>query len=660
MQLGFHSAYKSIDRLPIEHLPAFTLLTGPNGAGKTHLLKAIKEGALTIEGISVQHIRYYDWNHMVPASETGIVPRSQSIAPYADTYSALSAVLLYQLLLPLQQKYDLGEFAITKEHVLQSVDQGPLYMALPRDIQAEVVAALQQHQTYWLERLQDGIARNNFSVDSDLIASYPRKHPISLDREQCRSFLHIVRESGKTIFDLTATDCVNYHPLVTRPIDPFNGALTRLFAAYVREKERNDLNHVRFRRGDAESFLTDDEFLTIYGPPPWEIVNQVLAEAEMTFRFVKPSPDADRSVELQLQHTVSGVDVSFSALSSGERILLALAQFLYLAQDPRQPTDMPTLFLFDEIDAPLHPSMTAALLHIIDQVMVQQEGLHVIMTTHSPSTVALAPEESIHIMSSEPKRLHKAIRDEAIRLLTVGVPILSINRANRRQVFVESQHDAEFFEQITMLAQPYLLPDVSLSFIASGHDKGGGCARVIQLVSNLVEAENRSVFGIVDWDGHQSSRSQVRVLGENTRHSIENFLFDPVLVAALLVREKLITRESVGLRTEQTYVDLRELPNEQLQTIVDTVLHRLGWPLTEGETCVPSRYLNGRTVQVPRSYLFKRGHDLEQHLKDKFPRLHRFKTPPEMKREMLNKVLDDLPGFLPMELVELLRSIQAS
>ncbi len=658
MKLDFKGEYKSIDRLPIEHLPALTLLTGLNGTGKTHLLKAIKEGALVIEGIPTQRMRYYDWNNMVPSSDTGVVPRSQSIAHHAETYAVLSKVLLHNLLWPLKQKYDIGEFAITKDHLLQSVDNGPLYAALPRDIQADLATEFRKHHDFWTQKITDGIIQNDFSVDSNPIVSYQRKSPIVLNGEQCISFLHIVKKSGKTLFDLSETDCTNCHPLVTRPIDPFNGALTQLFAAYVREKERNDLNEIRFRRGDAESFLTDEEFLNNYGLPPWEIMNQVLAEANMTFRFAIPSPDAHRSLELQLKHTVSGADVGFSSLSSGERVLIALAQFLYLAQDPRQPTDMPDLFLLDEIDAPLHPSMTVAMLRIIDNVMVQEYGLQVIMTTHSPSTIALAPEESIHIMSSDPIQLRKATRDEAIRVLTVGVPILSINRANRRQVFVESQHDVGFFESIAALAQPYLLPDVSLSFIASGHDKDGGCARVKKLVNSLAEAGNRSVFGIVDWDGHHVSTNQVHVLGENARHSIENFLFDPTLLAALLVREKLIDRGILGLQADQTYVDMRGLADEQLQLIVNTVLKHLDLPSAKEEVCVPSCYINGRTVQVPISYFHVRGHDLEQRIKCKFPQLNKFKSPPELKREILAKVLDDLPGFLPMDLVELLRGIQ--
>lgn len=64
------------------------------------------------------------------------------------------------------------------------------------------------------------------------------------------------------------------------------------------------------------------------------------------------------------------------------------------------------------------------------------------MTTHSPTTVALAEEDSIYLMSREGSpRLAKATKDAALRSLLVGVPKLSIRADHRRTVLVESPVD---------------------------------------------------------------------------------------------------------------------------------------------------------------------------------------------------------------------------
>src|SRR5207247_9494265 len=107
--------------------------------------------------------------------------------------------------------------------------------------------------------------------------------------------------------------------------------------------------------------------------------------------------------------------------------------------------EFPKIRLMNEPDAHLHHSMTRKFLDVIQNVFVNEKGVKVIMTTHSPSTVALAPEESIFLMNKTTPRIAKANKDEALRILTSGVPTLSINYENRRQVFVESKYDVEFY-----------------------------------------------------------------------------------------------------------------------------------------------------------------------------------------------------------------------
>jgi len=56
--------------------------------------------------------------------------------------------------------------------------------------------------------------------------------------------------------------------------------------------------------------------------------------------------------------------------------------------------------LLDEVDASLHPSMIKNLLDVIEKIFLKN-GCKVILATHSPTTVALAPEESIYEISKQ-------------------------------------------------------------------------------------------------------------------------------------------------------------------------------------------------------------------------------------------------------------------
>lgn len=81
-------------------------------------------------------------------------------------------------------------------------------------------------------------------------------------------------------------------------------------------------------------------------------------------------------------------------------------------------------------DAHLHPSMTVQFLDVISEVLVRKHGVRVIMTTHSPSTVALAPEGAIFQMErGGAEILPVADRAAIISILTAG--LVTVSRATR-------------------------------------------------------------------------------------------------------------------------------------------------------------------------------------------------------------------------------------
>ena len=111
------------------------------------------------------------------------------------------------------------------------------------------------------------------------------------------------------------------------------------------------------------------------------------------------------------------------------------------------------MLLLDEPDAHLHPSMTTQFLDVISEVLVGKHGVRVIMTTHSPSTVALAPEGSLFELERGAKTVKKVTnRQDVISILTAG--LITVSRSTKF-CFVADEKDVEFYEAIRDLLTDY-------------------------------------------------------------------------------------------------------------------------------------------------------------------------------------------------------------
>jgi len=205
-----------------------------------------------------------------------------------------------------------------------------------------------------------------------------------------------------------------------------------------------------------------------------------------------------------------------------------------------------------------------------------------------------------------------------------------------------------------------LIPEVSLNFIASGVGGNGNCDQVKEVVNQLEKGGSRTVYGIIDWDLTNSGDERIKVLGKEKRYSIENYILDPVLIAALLLREKWIERNEIGLSQHETYINFATFDSTRLQSIADFVVNKVKVhlsPVSEDDT-LPCKYLGGQTINLPKWFLHKRGHDLETNLKKVFPQMNRFKNEPDLKLEIIAKVIDDVPSLIPYDFVHLFKEIQ--
>jgi ABC-type multidrug transport system ATPase subunit len=476
MKLNLTTKYKSLTPPITIDVPDFTILTGVNGAGKTHLLSALASGIfqLTDSGALLNPLN------------------SRTACKYVTSHSLTPN----------------DSVVITSQELNQNI------------------------QNLWTQY-------HNFQQSLQTRPGQKIEHSIGDIR--LRNIIEaIAKDAKKGILELTSDDFYTYYPLDDAlHHDVFYQNFSSLFKRYHDKWDANLYKRYQFEKREHTGieFLTDEEFLKKFGEPPWDFVNRIIKEAKLDYHINSPTFHRDAPFELKLINNLSGAEIQFSELSSGEKVLMSLALALYNSQFD---FEFPKVLLLDEPDASLHPSMSKQFLDVLEKVFVKEKGVKVIITTHSPSTVALCNEENLFVMNKTGQRIEKITKDKALRILTAGVPSLSINYENRRQVFVESKYDAFFYEKVYDKLRSNLINEVSLNFISSGVSGAGNSDQVKDVVNKLSGYGNKFIFGIIDWDLKNTAANFIKVLGENKRYSIENYIFDPLLISALLLMDRLI------------------------------------------------------------------------------------------------------------------------
>jgi ABC-type multidrug transport system ATPase subunit len=601
MRLTLSRKYKSLDPFTIE-LPNLTILTGVNGAGKTQLLTSIIENQLQL-------------------TENGAELNPKKYVTHSTLSPNDSAV-------------------VTRQSVNQNID----------NIWNQFNSFLQNYKQNPAHQLEHFLG----------------------DPRQLRLIEKIAKEADKDKYSLTGNDFYKFYPLEDglNHTDVFYQNFSNLFKRYNDRLLQNKFNKFlkEHEKQNEVEYLSDEQFIELNGEAPWDFVNKIIKEAKLDYQINSPiSLHQDAPFELKLINTFNQSEVKFSDLSSGEKVLMSLALALY---NSKFDIEFPKVLLMDEPDASLHPTMSKQFLEVIENVFVKEKGVKVIITTHSPSTVALAKDEDLFVVNKTGVRIENTTKDKALKILTSGVPSFSVNYENRRQVFVESANDVVFFEKIYQILSNHLIPEISLTFISSGEsrtDKNGtkisNCDQVINITDTLRNAGNHFVWGIIDYDDKNKSSAHIKVLGEGKRYSIENYLFDPILVAGLLFREKYIKREDLGLTNNETYIDFKKLTQEQLQVIANFVINKVESIVKPKETILSEVVLlNEVKVQIPTWYLNHHGHTLEEALLKAFPELNALKKGKEeaLKIEIINKVIDDIPELLSKDMLDILLNVQAN
>lgn len=370
------------DKLNIE-LPNFTVLTGENGSGKTQLLEYLYSNAIN------------------PATQ-GVSPlliKSPYIPSITDDFNRQLSDVVYSY--PGIKNYN--DYILSGPSIQQIQEEWKILEPITKAFTLIKTKKFSNSEDE-LKALNNTIVEfiKNFSFDIDGLTN---SKLITMD--QLTQLKSISLKASKAIDELTYTDFLIFYNIQT---NIFSSALDLLFHQfYLKQKYYPQL---------TENIS-----------PPWEVFNTILQKANFKYKteYIIPSDENQLSIVKLVDNETKTSNVTLNSLSSGEKTIIALIFVLYHASTNG---NFPEVILFDEPDAHLHPSLTQIFISVIQSVLVDEQKVKVILTTHSPSTIALSPESSIYRMDRGLGYPIKESRSKAIQSLSNGLASITIEEGN--------------------------------------------------------------------------------------------------------------------------------------------------------------------------------------------------------------------------------------
>jgi predicted ATPase len=387
LRLIYQSPYLSIEQFNPVEIPNFVVLTGVNGSGKSHLLDAIEKRRVAIEGVSNPHIVLFNYETFRLDNEPAFNAQQLS----AEREAAWQFHQNYTKPQSEQWRSSLGNHYETIKATCNSEKRSMW------NSEDELIKPYKQ-------QFKDYITQQNFR-----------------DNDQAKGIYLLARQLQYSIDEIGYNDFNRLYKPFALKKDFLPHQLGRIFWDYYIRYRNNQVNEFQNEKyGKDYEALSEADFISVHGRPPWELVNEILKTFD-TLKYQVVSPEGSDyfgNFQLKLRHIEKpNLELEFSHLSSGERILMALVASLYKSSADKH---FPDLLLLDEVDASLHPSMMKNMLDVIEHIFLQQ-GVKVILVTHSPTTIALAPEDSIYVMNRTGiNRIEKKSKQEALSILTQG------------------------------------------------------------------------------------------------------------------------------------------------------------------------------------------------------------------------------------------------
>lgn len=602
MRIKIKTKFKSLIAGKEVELPDFCVLTGKNGSGKSHFLESLtQQNYSTVfineQQISVDKIKYIAFNGLNPQINPNCTKDAinQIISNFWNFFMRLQRDANRQLQLPNEQKDS-------------------------------------NMNNMWQNYGGDQKLNEAYKIAANNLSKRLNKNLCLLNEDDVRQNIDVA--------DLT-------------PKDTFSGEFATIFKSYYIAYDNNQYKTFQNKEhGHNYKVYTDDDFFNSFGPKPWDFVNQILNAANLPYEVNSPEgTDRDTTFHFVLRDPDRNIEIQPADLSTGEKVLMSLAMAIYNSAEKNIKNK---ILLIDEPDAALHPQFSKFLLETIKTYIVNEAGVKVIITTHSPTTVAMADEESIYEMNREEKIPLKVSKARALSILCEGIPSLRVSIDKQRIVFVESNYDAENYHKIFDLVKQNHSYDIQPVFHAANPHNGSNCDDVRDLLDKLNTTPG--VYGIIDYDNNASSNDKIIVMGEGgeSRYTIENYILDPIFIGLLLLRDNLSDNP---IPVDCKYIDFKNATDEQYQNLITWVYTELGY----SNELVTYTTISGKNFKISKDWIEKPGHNIETDIRNKWLKLGQITRgnagDNALKKAVIDKVISDYPEYLSKDFIDLFNSL---
>lgn len=427
ISLKLTTRYKSLQEgFEWKDIPTFAVITGVNGVGKTQLLEVIK-------GRSER------------PDNRGIIP--QIVREITSSNGPENLIF----------SENTTQRGLTLNGLIEYVKSGEQRLVTLRNLDQQI-GALKTHinnNQHQISQITDKIAI--LQIESN-IRSW-REQIWNLREQKLNVNIYaydeelkrIARELEKKVEELTEDEIRQF------AIDNFESLtnvdeLTRFIA-------NENMRYMRRVTYLSETHQREEEDMLVAQERPFQTINRLFRQYGFDyFDMLNPFPhDGKLNGEIRFKGK-GGEEVDYNSLSSGEQ---AIVQFVIWSYGQDFRGNRLNTMVLDEPDAHLHPSMCKMMVEIFSEMSAKKDdgggGIRIIITTHSPSTVAFTPEGSLFVMQREADNKRVIIpttTENAVEILSDGIFTFSRAMSNftllssspkQNLVFVEGKTDVKHF-----------------------------------------------------------------------------------------------------------------------------------------------------------------------------------------------------------------------
>lgn len=419
ISLKLTTRYKSLQEgFEWNDIPPFAVITGVNGVGKTQLLEVVKGRSERTDnrGRAIQIVR--------------------EIASSRGPENLIFSENTSQRGLSLNGLIEYVQNADQRLLVIRNLDNDI------RNCRNNINNWRQQYSqaTDKVEKLQ---LENSIKSHEEQIRNYQNQklnvNIYAYDEELKR----IARKLEKKVEELTEDEIRqfaidNFESLTT--VDELTRFLSNENLRYMRRITYLVETH---RREEADMLAAQER--------PYQTINRIFRQYGFDyFDMLNPFPNNGKlNGEIRFKGK-EGEEVDYNSLSSGEQ---AIVQFVIWSYGQDFRGNRLNTMVLDEPDAHLHPSMCKMMVEIFSEMSAKKEvgggGIRIIITTHSPSTVAFTPEGSLFVMQREAdnKRvIRQTTTENAVEILSDGIFTFSRAMSNFTLLSSSSKQNLAFVE----------------------------------------------------------------------------------------------------------------------------------------------------------------------------------------------------------------------